>query len=240
MRFFQASVLCALGLLCGVVRAEFGNFYNFWEVTEDGIDLTRGNATNAKMIKGSKNIVINPARSAMIIVDMQSTSLIAVTCSIEVSTDADSQCISPPFFVKDFFLNPIYTGRPNSTGLAAVQPTIDAVRAFRAAGVKIIWCQVRPISSLLSCFERHNQMQFIYTVGSVRLRPHHDPSQLPVHLRQEWRPQHGARHRDGRLWRCGLWKEAHAGPVQHPDVRAPLGSVQRRSQGRDGRLLPQK
>lgn len=106
MRFFQASVLCALGLLCGVVRAEFGNFYNFWEVTEDGIDLTRGNATNAKMIKGSKNIVINPARSAMIIVDMQSTSLIAVTCSIEVSADADSECISPPLSCKRLLPEP--------------------------------------------------------------------------------------------------------------------------------------
>ena len=47
----------------------------------------------------------------------------------------------------DFFLNPDLV--PHPAGLAAVQPTINAVQAFRAAGVKIVWLQVRTIFSLV-------------------------------------------------------------------------------------------
>ncbi|KAL5483268.1 hypothetical protein ACEPAI_8498 [Sanghuangporus weigelae] len=90
----------------------FGNFYNYW--LTDGsttFDLTRGNSTGAKTLRAStSNITISPARSAMVIVDMQ-----------------------------NFFLNPAFVHHP--AGLVAIQPTIDAVHAFRAAGVKIIWCQ---------------------------------------------------------------------------------------------------
>ncbi|EJD07991.1 Isochorismatase hydrolase [Fomitiporia mediterranea MF3/22] len=93
-------------------EANFGNFYNYW--LTDGtsnFDLTRGNSTGSKTLSAS-------------------------TPNITISLARSAMVIVD---MQNFFLNPAFTTFP--AGLAAVQPTIDAVRAFRSAGVKIIWCQ---------------------------------------------------------------------------------------------------
>lgn len=75
MRLTQASVLAAYALLSGTASAQrFGNSINYWEYTRTGVDLTRGNMTNAVTIQGSQNITIQPANSVHMIIDMQSTS----------------------------------------------------------------------------------------------------------------------------------------------------------------------
>ena len=53
----------------------FGNFYNYWVEESSGFDLTRGNATGAFTLQASTaSFTFQPARSAMVIVDMQSPS----------------------------------------------------------------------------------------------------------------------------------------------------------------------
>ncbi|KAF8919149.1 Isochorismatase-like protein [Mucidula mucida] len=98
-----------------VEEATFGNYYNYWKYSQSGgFDLTRGNTNNTKTISsGDKGpIHISPENSALVIIDMQ-----------------------------NYFLNPNYTSAYFADGLAAIQPTIDAVHAFRQAGAKVIWCQ---------------------------------------------------------------------------------------------------
>jgi len=52
----------------------FGNVFNFWIKTSGGWDLTRGNATNAITLPlphPKSNVTIQPASSALVIIDMQ-------------------------------------------------------------------------------------------------------------------------------------------------------------------------
>ncbi|KAJ7149265.1 Isochorismatase hydrolase [Mycena crocata] len=52
----------------------FGNVFNFWTKTADGWDLTRGNATNAITLTlphPKSQVKIQPAASALVIIDMQ-------------------------------------------------------------------------------------------------------------------------------------------------------------------------
>ena len=47
--------------------------YWLYDASTTSFDLTRGNATNAKTLKaGKKTITVNPEKSALIVVDMQS------------------------------------------------------------------------------------------------------------------------------------------------------------------------
>ncbi|KIY63412.1 Isochorismatase hydrolase [Cylindrobasidium torrendii FP15055 ss-10] len=95
----------------------FGSYYNYWDwdPSSSTFDLTRGNTDDSKTISvanGEKFIVISPANSALVIIDMQ-----------------------------NYFLNSDYSGQNFTDGLNAVAPTIEAVKAFRTAGAKVIWCQ---------------------------------------------------------------------------------------------------
>ncbi|KAL1693985.1 Isochorismatase-like protein [Schizophyllum commune] len=95
-------------------EAKFGDqYYNYWlyDASTTSFALTRGNATNAKTLKAGKKTIT---------VNPEKSALIVVD-------------------MQNYFLNPAYTDFP--AGLAAVQPTIDSVKAFRAAGAKVIWCQ---------------------------------------------------------------------------------------------------
>ncbi|TRM55988.1 Isochorismatase-like protein [Schizophyllum amplum] len=95
-------------------QAKFGDeYYNYWlyEADTNSYDLTRGNSTNAKTLKAGEKTIT---------VNPGKSALLVVD-------------------MQNYFLNPAYTDFPK--GLATVQPTIDSVKAFRAAGAKIIWCQ---------------------------------------------------------------------------------------------------
>ncbi|KAK5133731.1 hypothetical protein LTR08_007485 [Meristemomyces frigidus] len=94
-----------------------GNYYNYWKLKNNNTlyDLTRADrlpVTSPKLIPmlGSrKEALIEPSRTALVIIDMQ-----------------------------NFFLHPLLA--PHATnGRKAVQPTLDMIRAFRAAGMKVLW-----------------------------------------------------------------------------------------------------
>jgi len=96
-------------------KVRFGNYYNYWvlDTETNTFDLTRGGSDNAITIptlaKQNSSITIAPERSALVIIDMQ-----------------------------NFFLHPEV--RPGSVlGRAAVEPTLKAIDAFRANGMKIAW-----------------------------------------------------------------------------------------------------
>lgn len=94
-----------------------GNFYNYWTLTDNKTtyDLTRSDRmpiTSPKtipMLGSRKQAIIEPNRTAMIIVDMQ-----------------------------NFFLHPQLS--PEATlGRAAVGPTLNMIKAFRANAMKVLW-----------------------------------------------------------------------------------------------------
>lgn len=94
-----------------------GNYYNYWSVLNNGstYDLTRSDrmpVTTPKhlpMIGSRKNAIIEPSRSAFVIVDMQ-----------------------------NFFLHPQLSPKAVK-GRNAVQPTLNLIDAFRDEGIKILW-----------------------------------------------------------------------------------------------------
>ena len=54
-------------------QSPFPTDYWLYDASTTSFDLTRGNATNAKTLKaGKKTITVNPEKSALIVVDMQS------------------------------------------------------------------------------------------------------------------------------------------------------------------------
>ncbi|KAL8386858.1 hypothetical protein RB595_010338 [Gaeumannomyces hyphopodioides] len=102
--------------------AFMGNHYNHWVLVsknetsrKSSWDLTRSarlptpNPKTIPMLGGRESAIIEPSRSAFIIVDMQ-----------------------------NFFLHPNMTPSA-SLGRAAVGPTINMIRAFRENGMKILW-----------------------------------------------------------------------------------------------------
>lgn len=93
-----------------------GNAYNYWNVLPNGTyDLTRSAVapvTSPKTIPMSgtrQAAIIEPSRSALVIIDMQ-----------------------------NFFLHPELSPKA-SAGRAAVPPTVNMVSRFRAAGMKVLW-----------------------------------------------------------------------------------------------------
>lgn len=97
--------------------AILGNYYNYWKLTNNKTtyDLTRSDrlaVTAPKvipMIGSRKQAVIEPNRTAMVIVDMQ-----------------------------NFFLHPQLSPHAIN-GRKAVQPTLNMIKAFRETGMKILW-----------------------------------------------------------------------------------------------------
>lgn len=118
--------------------ALMGNYYNHWKLVSKNEtarttawDLTRSarlpapNPKTIKMLGSRASAVIEPSRSAFIIVDMQ-----------------------------NFFLHPNMTPSA-SLGRAAVGPTINLIKAFRENGMKILWTNwgkifTRPVHLSLS------------------------------------------------------------------------------------------
>ncbi|KAK7002354.1 Isochorismatase hydrolase [Favolaschia claudopus] len=71
---FAVSYGCANAQLINPNNITFGNPFNFWTKTQDGWDLTRGNHTNTITLPlphPAGNVTIQPAASAMVIIDMQ-------------------------------------------------------------------------------------------------------------------------------------------------------------------------
>ena len=95
-----------------------GNYYNYWRKYSNGtFDLTRSDriaVTSPKVLPMSgsrKEIIIEPSRSALVIIDMQ-----------------------------NHFLHPIISPKATK-GRAAVTPTVDMIKGFRNHGMKILWTQ---------------------------------------------------------------------------------------------------
>ena len=93
-----------------------GNVYNYWNVTADGVyDLTRSNVapvTNPVEIpmSGSRQrALIEPSRSALVIIDMQ-----------------------------NFFLHPALAPKATN-GRGVVNATVNMINGFKAAGMKTLW-----------------------------------------------------------------------------------------------------
>lgn len=96
-----------------------GNYYNYWKLQDNGTtyDLTRQDrmpVTSPKklpMMGSRQSALIEPNRTAMIIIDMQ-----------------------------NYFLHPKLSPSA-TLGRAAVQPTLNMINAFRANGMKVLWVQ---------------------------------------------------------------------------------------------------
>ena len=94
-----------------------GNYYNYWKLKNNNTvyDLTRSDrmpTTSPKtipMLGFRKEAIIEPNRTALVIIDMQ-----------------------------NFFLHPQLSPHAVN-GRAAVQPTLNMINAFRANGMKILW-----------------------------------------------------------------------------------------------------
>jgi len=94
-----------------------GNYYNYWKLTNNKTtwDLTRSDrmpVTAPKtipMLGYRKEAIIEPNRTAMVIIDMQ-----------------------------NFFLHPQLSPSA-TRGRMAVQPTLNMIEAFRENGMKILW-----------------------------------------------------------------------------------------------------
>ncbi|KAK4964160.1 hypothetical protein LTR66_012448 [Elasticomyces elasticus] len=94
-----------------------GNYYNYWTLRSNKTvyDLTRSDrmpVTSPKvipMMASRRTAIIEPSRSALVIIDMQN------------------------FFLHPQ-LNPAATG-----GRKAVQPTLNMIDGFRANGMKVLW-----------------------------------------------------------------------------------------------------
>ncbi|KAL9094480.1 MAG: hypothetical protein Q9165_003330 [Trypethelium subeluteriae] len=94
-----------------------GNYYNYWSIQNNNtvFDLTRSDrlpTTSPKTIpmSGSRpTAIIEPSRSALVIIDMQ-----------------------------NFFLDPALSPAATA-GRAAVTPTVNLIQGFRAAGMKVLW-----------------------------------------------------------------------------------------------------
>ncbi|KAJ7708719.1 Isochorismatase hydrolase [Mycena rosella] len=69
-----SAVCSARAQLVNANNNTFGNVFNFWTKRTDGWDLTRGNSTNAITLAlphPEGNVTIQPAASALVIIDMQ-------------------------------------------------------------------------------------------------------------------------------------------------------------------------
>ena len=113
------SITALSGTANSTNPAMIGNYYNYWEVNKNQstYDLTRSDrmpVTSPKtipMLGRRKQALIEPNRTAMIIVDMQ-----------------------------NFFLHP-HLSPQATRGRQAVQPTLNLIDAFRENGMKVLWVQ---------------------------------------------------------------------------------------------------
>ncbi|KZT52579.1 Isochorismatase hydrolase [Calocera cornea HHB12733] len=60
---------------------KFGNEFNYWLKSEKGTDLTRGVAGGRPLKTGKEEVLINPKRSALVIIDMQNYFLHEKCCN---------------------------------------------------------------------------------------------------------------------------------------------------------------
>ncbi|KAI6863155.1 Pre-mRNA-splicing factor [Hortaea werneckii] len=113
------SITALSGTINASSSSTLGNYYNYWKLTDNDTtyDLTRSDRMpvstprTVPMIGSRERAIIEPNRTAMIIVDMQ-----------------------------NFFLHPQLSPAADE-GRAAVQPTLNMIEAFRANEMKVLWVQ---------------------------------------------------------------------------------------------------
>ncbi len=111
------SITAVTGTANDTTHNVLGNYYNYWKLLDNGTtwDLTRSDrmpVTSPKtipMLGYREKAIIEPNRTAMVIVDMQ-----------------------------NFFLHPKLSPSAVN-GRKAVQPTLNLIKAFRETGMKILW-----------------------------------------------------------------------------------------------------
>lgn len=113
----QNSITAVVGTANDSDPSVVGNYYNYWRLDANATtyDLTRSErmkTTSPKtipMLGGKEQAIIEPNRTAMVIVDMQ-----------------------------NFFLHPKLSPSA-VRGRQAVQPTLNMIEAFRKNGMKVLW-----------------------------------------------------------------------------------------------------
>ncbi|KAI7715834.1 Pre-mRNA-splicing factor [Hortaea werneckii] len=113
------SIPALSGMINASSSSTLGNYYNYWKLTDNDTtyDLTRSDRIPVSspktipMIGSRGRAIIEPNRTAMVIVDMQ-----------------------------NFFLHPQLSPAADK-GRAAVQPTLNMIDAFRANEMKVLWVQ---------------------------------------------------------------------------------------------------
>ncbi|KAI7239955.1 Pre-mRNA-splicing factor [Hortaea werneckii] len=113
------SIIALSGMINASSSSTLGNYYNYWKLTDNDTtyDLTRSDRMPVSspkaipMIGSRERAIIEPNRTAMVIVDMQ-----------------------------NFFLHPQLSPAADK-GRAAVQPTLNMIDAFRANEMKVLWVQ---------------------------------------------------------------------------------------------------
>ncbi|KAI7305044.1 Pre-mRNA-splicing factor [Hortaea werneckii] len=113
------SITALSGMINASSSSTLGNYYNYWKLTDNDTtyDLTRSDRMPVSspktipMIGSRERAIIEPNRTAMVIVDMQNFFL-----HLQLSPAADK-------------------------GRAAVQPTLNMIDAFRANEMKVLWVQ---------------------------------------------------------------------------------------------------
>ncbi|KAI7214934.1 Pre-mRNA-splicing factor [Hortaea werneckii] len=113
------SITALSGMINASSSSTLGNYYNYWKLTDNNTtyDLTRSDrmpvssSKTIPMIGSRERAIIEPNRTAMVIVDMQ-----------------------------NFFLHPQLSPGADK-GRAAVQPTLNMINAFRANEMKVLWVQ---------------------------------------------------------------------------------------------------
>lgn len=113
------SITALSGMINASSSSTLGNYYNYWKLTDNDTtyDLTRSDRMpvstpkTVPMIGSRERAIIEPNRTAMIIVDMQ-----------------------------NFFLHPQLSPAADK-GRTAVQPTLNMIEAFRANEMKVLWVQ---------------------------------------------------------------------------------------------------
>jgi hypothetical protein len=111
------SITAVAGTANDTIPNVLGNYYNYWKLTDNQTswDLTRSDrmpVTSPKtipMLGSRQRAIIEPNRTAMVIVDMQ-----------------------------NYFLHPKLSPSA-VRGRMAVQPTLNLIKAFRETGMKVLW-----------------------------------------------------------------------------------------------------
>ncbi|KAI6828261.1 Pre-mRNA-splicing factor [Hortaea werneckii] len=113
------STTALSGMINASSSSTLGNYYNYWKLTDNDTtyDLTRSDRMPVSspktipMIGSRERAIIEPDRTALVIVDMQ-----------------------------NFFLHPQLSPAADK-GRAAVQPTLSMIDTFRTNEIKVLWVQ---------------------------------------------------------------------------------------------------